>query len=154
FAVKRRALEFARDNHTQTVEGTPYDKSPGCAMPNAREQESEEQVAVGIQRPAPVSPQRDINVIAEPARKADVPARPEFAKAGGQVGIVEIQDQVKAHHFRNAARHVSIAAEVEKDLPTEGHCGCDQGRRPESTWVVINALDEKREIIRQGDFLE
>src|SRR6185503_15484570 len=105
-------------------------------------------------RAAAASAQRDIDVIAEPGGEADVPARPEFAQAGGQVGIVEIEDQVEADHFCDAAGHVGVAAEIEEDLPGEGDGRqCERGGIVR-TGVVINPLDIEREVVGQREFLE
>src|SRR6266511_4757026 len=107
-----------------------------------------------MERAVFVSSERDIDVIPEPGGQADVPARPEVAQAGGQVGIVEIQNQIKTHELRQAAGHVGVAAEVEENLPGEREGRQHQCRRAESPGIVIHALDIKREVVGQGEFLE
>src|ERR1051325_10508916 len=90
---------------------------------------------------APIPAERDVNVIAKPARQTDVPASPKIAEAGGEIRIVEIQDQMKTHHLCDTARHVSVAAEIEKDLPRECKRCDGQLRRAMCRGIVVNALD-------------
>ena len=131
------------------MEGTPDHKRPIRAVPDAGDEEREEQVAVGQQPAAAVPAQGDVHVVAEPGRQADMPARPEFAQARRQIGIVEIEDQVETHDLGHAACHVRVAAEIEEDLPAEGDGAEQQGRRAEGCGVVIDPLHVKREVVGQ-----
>src|SRR5437879_8157823 len=96
-------------------------------MPNAGEEERQKQIAIGVECPVTVSTQRNVNIISEPTGEADVPAGPELAQAGCQVGVVEVQDKVKPHELGDPAGHVGIAAEIEKYLPTKRN-GCGEQR--------------------------
>src|SRR5262249_16894335 len=86
--------------------------------------------------------------------KADVPASPELTEAGGQVRVIEVENQIETHEAGDAARHVRVAAEIEKDLPAKCDRCQDERRRSERTRVVVNPLDLKREVICQRHFLE
>src|SRR6185312_16748255 len=82
-AIDAGSLQLAREHHAQGVEDAPDRECPGRAVPDARDQERDEQIAIGEERAAAASAERDVNVIAEPGGEADVPARPEFAQPGG-----------------------------------------------------------------------
>ncbi len=83
-----------------------------------------------------------------------MPAGPELADAGGQVGIAEIQDQVEAHELGHAAGHVGIAAEIAIDLPGKGKGRHEQGGALEVGRMVVDAIDVMGEIVRERQFLE
>src|SRR5258705_13270910 len=98
-------VEQVRDRHTQTVQESPDDKRPIGAMPNAGDEKREQQVAPGKQRTAAVSAERDVHVITEPARKTDVPARPELSETHGDIGMIEIEHEGEPHESGDAATH-------------------------------------------------
>ena len=63
-----------------------------------------------------VPAQRNVDVVAQPGGEADVPAPPELADVGGEVGKPEVQHQLEAEPARRAARDVGVAGEVAVDL--------------------------------------
>ena len=70
-----------------------------------------------------------------------MPARPEVAEAGGEVGIVEVEDQIEPENLRYASCHVSVAAEIKKDLPGKSE-GCEhEGRCAVCFWIIVNPLN-------------
>ena len=110
-----------------------------CQMPEI--DHGEEHVAVSAQLAPAAAAQREIEIILEPGRQADVPAVPEVAQAGRGVRVVEIQHEAKAHELGDAAGHVGIAAEVEIDLPAERHRRQDQRRRLELAGIAVDQID-------------
>ena len=138
--IEGRSLQLAREHHAKGMEHAPDRERPIGPVPNARHEERDEQVAVRVQRAVAAAAQGDVDVIAEPGGKADVPPRPEIAQPAGQVGIVEIQDQVEAHHSGQAAGHVGVAAEIEEDLPGKGEGGRYQRRGGVGLGVVVHRL--------------
>src|SRR6185369_1280328 len=154
FAIKCRPLQFARDENSGRVQHAPNHKRPGRPMPDSRNEKGEEQIAVGEERSPAVSAERNIDIVAEPGGKADVPSGPEIAQASREIRIVKIEHQVEAHHFRHSARHVGVAAEIEKDLPGESKGREEQRRSIKIPWMIVNALDVEREIIGQRQLLE
>src|ERR1035437_2822452 len=123
-------------------------------MPDAGNKEGEEEIAISGEGSAPVPAQRDVNVIPEPGGKADMPAGPEITQAGGEVGIVEVQDQVEAHDLGHAARHVRVTAEIKEYLPAKSHGAEEQRRRAEGPGVVIYPLDVERQVVGQRELFE
>ena len=67
-----------------------------------------------------VAAQRNIQVVAPPARKRDVPTAPEFGGGECLVGAVEVLRQAEPHEERNADGDVCIAREVGVDLQGVG----------------------------------
>ena len=98
--------------------------------------------------------QRDVDVIAKPGRKTDVPARPEIAEAGREIGMVEIQHQPQAHHPRDAAGHVGIAAEIAVDLPGESERGRGESRAVVPLRRRVNRVDVECQVIRDRQLFE
>src|ERR1051325_7203581 len=123
-------------------------------MPDSRDEERDEQIAISLEGPAPTAAERDVDVIAKPGGKADVPARPEFAQAGGEVGVVEIEDQMETHDLGDAPGHVGVAAEIKKDLPAKSHRGQYKRRRAARPGIVVDPLGVERKIVGEGQLLE
>src|SRR6185369_5019022 len=71
-----------------------------------------------------------------------------------EIRIVEIQNEIEPQELRHAAGHVRVTAEVEENLPAEGDGREHQCRGAERLGIVIDALDVKREIVGERQFLE
>src|SRR5437588_302678 len=91
----------------------------------------------------------------DPARKKiQAKLTKAITQPGGEVGIVEVQNQMEAHELRDATGHVCVATEIEENLPAVGDGGEDQRRRAVRLWVVIHTFDIERKVIGQRQFLE
>ena len=64
----------------------------------------------------PVTAKGDVQVIAPPARKRDVPTTPEFGRALSLVRAVEVLRQTEAHQKCNANSNVRVTREVGVNL--------------------------------------
>ena len=62
------------------MEGAPEHEGPGRPVPQPAEQHREQEVHVGARLPPAVSAERDVEVVAQPGREADVPALPELPR--------------------------------------------------------------------------
>ena len=60
--------------------------------------------------------ERDVEVVAQPARQRHVPATPEVLEGHRGIGRVEVLRKLEAEQQRDADRDVRVAAEVGKDL--------------------------------------
>ena len=58
----------------------------------------------------------NIHIIAEPGRKADVPAAPEILDTGGKIRLSEIIHQTDTKHLRCTDRDMAVTAEITIDL--------------------------------------
>src|SRR6185369_7145455 len=63
-------------------------------------------------------------IVAQPARQADVPSLPELRRSPGDIWNVEVERQLEAEQPRRPASHVRVAREVAVDLERE----CQQAR--------------------------
>ncbi len=65
---------------------------------------------------ARVAPERDVQVVAQPARQRHVPASPEVLQVARRVGRVEVLGEPEAEQQRQSDGDVGVAAEVAVDL--------------------------------------
>src|SRR5207247_3270020 len=100
----------------RAMQRAPEDERPARAMPQAAEEHGDHQVAVRPQLSAPVASQRDVEVIPQPARKRDVPARPELTEAAREVRAVEVDAEVESEDARQSDGDARVAGEVAVDL--------------------------------------
>ena len=85
-------------------------------MPQAAEQHSEHQVAVGEPAPAAATAEGNVQVVAQPTGERNVPAPPKIRHAGRQVGALEVDGEVEPEQFGHADGHIGVAGEIEIDL--------------------------------------
>ena len=86
----------------------PCHRPPSSIVAISRQAEPPEAV--------PRAAQRDVEIVAQPARQADMPAPPEILQRCGAIGLVEIVRESIAEQGRDADRHVAIGREVAIDL--------------------------------------
>src|SRR4051794_7017259 len=77
--------QAVKDEQAAMIEA-PEDEVPGGAVPEAADRHGEHEVAAGFVSAAAVAAEGNVEVIAEPAGKADVPAGPENGGGGGPGG--------------------------------------------------------------------
>ena len=95
-------------------------------MPQAAAQKHNHYVQAGSGRSPSAAPQGDVQIAGKEPGQGLVPPLPEFGNGQCAVGLVEIGGEFKIHHFSQAQRHVTVAAEVEINL--EGIGQHDQSR--------------------------
>src|SRR5436190_2113745 len=98
-ALVPRADPALRDE-IAAVQRAPGHERPVRAVPESAEEHRKHQVPVRTPRAAAISSEGDVEVIAQPAGKRDVPARPEFAEAAREVRPVEVDAEVEAEDAR------------------------------------------------------
>ena len=103
------------------MQQAPDHEVPTGPVPQARQEEDDQQVEVGACPAAPVAAQRYVQVVPEPGAEADVPTSPELAHRTGDVGPIEVLQEVEPEHASQADGHVAVAAEVKVDLQGVGH---------------------------------
>ena len=136
------------------MECAPQDEVEARAMPEAAKEHGQEEVHAGAPLALPISAERDVEVVAQPARQADVPALPKIARRVRVVRRVEVDRELQAQHPREAARHVGIAAEVEVDLEREA----DHGEPHIDASIPLHAIEDgvrvERDAIGNEDLLQ
>ena len=90
-------------------------------MPESAQEEGGEGVQRVAQRRTAVAAEGDIDVVPKPCHQRDVPAAPEVAHGGGEVGSAEILHQLDAEEAGAAHGDVAVAREVAVDLDAEEH---------------------------------
>ena len=103
---------------------------------------------------AAVTAQRDVQVVAPPARKGNVPTAPEFGGAERLVGAVEVLRQAESHEERHADGDVGIAREVGVNLQGVGEQRDEVLEAGKQERCIENAVDEVcREVVAQDNLL-
>src|SRR5262245_26201070 len=105
---------------------------PSRSMPQTADQHRGQQIEISAGRATTIAAETDVEIIAQPRRKADVPAPPEIADARGGVGQIEIPHDVKAQYARRATCDVRVTGKVAIDLQRERNRAEDDSRRRET----------------------
>jgi hypothetical protein len=135
------------------VDGAEDDKRPICTMPETGENHSNEEISGGFPLAMSTSSERNVQVIAEPAAQADVPAAPEILKSIGKEGLAEVDHKVEAQQLSASARDITVTAEVPINLP--GKRISSKQHKPEIRRAELTAKDcvcQKGTIIRDHAF--
>ena len=95
---------------------SPHHKCPARPVPQAAQEKHSDEVETVAGFGNAVAAERNIKIVAKPARQRDVPAPPEIPDGLRGVGKIEIFDEREAEHFAQPDRHVRVAGEIEIDL--------------------------------------
>ena len=121
-------------------------------MPESGEPPDDEEISEPV---APVSAERDVDIVAEEGAERDVPAAPEIGRAAGHIGMVEILGVVEAKHPAHADGHVGVAGEIEVDLHGKSEQPKPGASRANLREVAIEpGLHEERGHIGDADLFE
>ena len=121
----RRAREQAAepcplDHQKGAVMDAPDHEGPVRAMPKPADEKDETEIAVSLGCGAAIAAERDVEIVAQPLRQADVPAAPELGDRARPIGQTEIARERKAERDAKPDRHVRVAGEIEIDLDRVG----------------------------------
>ena len=94
FQVLHQKVLF--DDKQHEIVKAPADKVPVRTMPDAGQRPDGQHVQHLAPGTAAVAAQRDINVIPEPAGKADVPPPPEFGDRSRLIRRIKVEIEMKA----------------------------------------------------------
>ena len=95
---------------------SPGHKGPAGAVPDAAQQENEDQVRVHAGSALPVPAKGNVYILAEKTAQCDVPPSPEFDDIDRLIGGVEVYRDFHSKHPRQPAGHITVAAEVKIEL--------------------------------------
>src|SRR5260370_34581552 len=98
------------------MDGAPNDECPVCAVPKSAQEHDQGKIQVGAARSFLVAAERDVEVVAQPGGKRNVPASPKVCDAFGEIGTGEVFGDVLYMPVSEPYCHVGGAAEVEADL--------------------------------------
>src|SRR5271165_266953 len=118
-AVQQAEQEQPVEHQEQAIVRAPYDIGPCRAVPEAGGKEAYPKIDIDARRRDAIAAQRDVEILADPGGKRDVPAAPELGDAAGDVRHVEVLPQTETEHAGDTDCHVGISREVEVDLERE-----------------------------------
>src|SRR5713101_7597745 len=101
------------------MQPAPHHETPRGAMPQSANEHRQHEVDVGSCLAAPIPPQRDVEIIAEPGGKGEVPAAPEIGKANGGIRQMKVIFQDKSQTQRCPNRTQRVSGKIKEDLPRE-----------------------------------
>ena len=101
----------------------------------------------------PVAAQRDIEVIAEPARKGHVPAPPEILNTGGLVRGVEVPRQFNIEKEGTTDGHIAVAGKVEIKLQRIAESAKCRVTECERSGNIESMVDEGGKRVGDDDLL-
>ena len=142
----------AMPRQRKTMQGAPQHKCPRRAVPEAAQQEGDEQVAQGPSRAPAVATQRNVQIIAEPAGQRDVPAPPEVLYIRGLVGGIKVPRQMDIEEQRTAYGHVAVAGKVKVELERIGDALQGSFQKGQGACLIEAIVHDGGEIVGNEDF--
>lgn len=101
----------------EAEDGERDDVGPGRAVPEARDEEGEEDGEAPPRHACRAAHHGVVEVVHEPGGERDVVALPEVLHAGGvEVGVAEVVHQAESHDAGAANGDVAVAGKVAVDL--------------------------------------
>ena len=159
--VHGRSTKPGRSRHQRStherrpVDRAPGDERPAGAVPEPADEHGQHEVAVREERAAAVSAERDVEVVAQPARQRHVPAAPEIGDRGRRVGGVEVLREREPEQERDPDRHVRVAEEVGVDLDGVGVDPHEHLERRVLVRCAEDLVDDvRRQVVRDHDLHE
>lgn len=145
--------EHPIEAENQAVDGSPDNEGPSRSVPKPTDEHREHEISIGFASALTISSQWNVEVIAEPGRKGDVPAVPEVGGVLGEVRTAEVRHETNAEPSRDAAGNKGIAREIAVDLEGEG---VDPGKSIGAADLFErreeDAIGDKGEVVGEGDF--
>ena len=91
------------------MDESPNDEGPVGTVPKSADEEDGEGVAYRFPFAHPRAAEWDVEVIAEPRRKADVPASPEFGNVTGEVRRPEVGHELDSEESGSPDGNIGVA---------------------------------------------
>ena len=123
-------------------------------MPEPADKKCYHQVYSGSPTAAAASSQREIQIVAEPARETDMPSSPEFPAIHCKIGLSEIIHQADAKHLRRPDGNMAVTAEITVDLYRKQHRGKHEHAGGIIPVILIDLIDQNRSTVRNPHFFK
>ena len=137
------------------VDPAPDHERPGGAVPEPAEEHRQHEVAVRRDPSLPVAAERDVEVVAQPARERHVPAAPEVLERDGRVRRVEVLREDEPEEEGDPDRDVRVPAEVREDLDGVAVDGDEHLERGVAVRRREDLVDDvRREVVRDHHLQE
>src|SRR5690349_19555813 len=85
-------------------------------MPQPPEHHGKHQVSISFRNAASVPPQRDIQVIAQPGGKRNMPSSPKVCDRSSKIRMVKIGQQLDTKKLADASRNIRITGKIAVNL--------------------------------------
>ena len=144
-------LPGAGDDVKDALGRSPGHKGPACAVPDAAQQEDEDEVRIHAGPSLPVSAERDVYILPKKAAQGDVPPSPEIDDVNRLIRGIEVHRNLHAEQPRQAAGHVAVAAEIEIKLNGVKENEQQAVHRGQGRDIGISPVHRKAEGIRHKD---
>ena len=138
----------------QAVQTAPDEVGQPRAVPQAADEEGYNQVSVLARLAAPAAAQRNIDVIPQPLRQADVPPRPDVLDRVGKERLAEVFRQVQAQHLADAQHNVGVAGEIGVELHGEQHAAQQQLGAVKGGGVGKDCIHNNGGAVRHGQLFK
>ena len=122
-------------------------------MPHPHQREGDHRVHEAPRRPVPVAPDRDVDVVANPAGERHVPALPEVLQVPGKVGPAEVLRQGDPEELRQPDRDVAVSGEVHEDSERYGDQHEPPAENPDGGKLGLGRVYVEREVVGYGHLL-
>src|SRR5438067_3179102 len=106
----------AMQNERHAMQSPPNHERPRATVPEAAEPPRDHDVAGNEPGSPAISSQRNVKIIAQPARETDVPPMPEVRNVRREIREAEIDRQLIAEQARRRDCHVGVTGKVAIDL--------------------------------------
>ena len=110
------AVRKLSGNLVKRVEKAPEQEFQGPAVPDPAHGEGQHEVHILEKLPAPVSAQRNVDIVPEPCTQRDMPSSPEVFYGRGKIGMVKVTDHIDPHAPGRPAGHIGAGHEVRVEL--------------------------------------
>ena len=119
----RVELDQAHSLHDQqhAVVQAPQHERPTGAVPQAAQEEDQQQIEIDPRQRNAAAAQGNVDVIPQPRGKRYMPAPPEVLDRTGDIGVVEVLHELEAQHAAQSDRHVRVTGKVKVYLQRVGH---------------------------------
>ena len=101
---------------SNTMQHAPKDEIPGSPMPQTAQKHGDNKVGVLAYLTFTVAAQRDIEIIAQPTGKRNMPTTPKLCNGCRLIRRVEVHIKMEAQQQGNADSHIAVPGEVAIDL--------------------------------------
>ena len=103
------------------MNAAPGDERPVGAVPKSAHEKDDENVADRFPLADARTTERNVEVVAEPRRKRDVPAPPKLRDVAREVRRLEVRHELDAKEFGGADGDVAVSGEIPVDLKGKIH---------------------------------
>ena len=88
------------------MKASPKDEVEGSSVPKTAQQHRHQEIEVLAELAVAITTKRNIEVVLQPRRKADVPTAPKLCDGFGFIGTVEVLGELESEQKSNTDGHI------------------------------------------------